>query len=126
MGQAMPRREITRIERIHWMLSEWAKWRLSESGEAKGYPHQTPIRRLLGGGLPSASIAEDEAEQIDRAVCRLMERCPDQATVLCLYYLESLTVEKVQRRTKQSYQTTARLLLQAQTAIDWILYPAQK
>lgn len=118
MGQAM-----AQTTQVQWLLAEWARWRKIESGEAKGYPSQTPFRRLLGSSLPSAAIDTEQAERVDRAVCRLMSRCEDQGTVLVLYYLEGMPLYRVRARINESYETTARLLASAETAIDYIMHP---
>lgn len=103
------------------LLAEWARWHYYRSGEVRGYPHEVPFYRLFrAGGIREALVTDEEAERIDRAVAKLSARCPDQAAVLKLYYLEGMTIQTIARKT--GYRTrAAQLLRQAETAIEWIL-----
>lgn len=108
---------------VQWLLVSWAHWRKTSAWDAKGYPHQTPFRALLGGSISSVMIDDEQAEKVDKAVCRVVERCHDMGEVLVLYYLEGKTVSWIARRVKKSSERTRRLLAQGETAVDYILNP---
>jgi DNA-directed RNA polymerase specialized sigma24 family protein len=113
----------TETTAVQWKLVEWARWRHAGAGVNIGYPTQTPFRRLLGGSVATAMIADEEGEKIDRAVSRLLDRCRDQGEVLVLYYVEGMTVQTVARKQRLSYEHARRLLAQAETAIDYMITP---
>lgn len=115
-----PRTEQTAVQ---WLLVEWAHWRHTQSTDAKGYPHQTPFRALLGGSISGVTIDDESAERVDKAVCRVVERCPDMGEVLILYYLERKTVSRIARHVKKTSEHARRLLAQGETAVDYILNP---
>jgi hypothetical protein len=111
------------------LLSEWAKWRHYQSGEVRGYPTAIPTERLRGSSVSSALIMDSQAEVVDRAVAKLAARCPDQGTVLKLYYLERPNLGWVGDRVTDQYgrrigrQAATVKLRQAESAIEWILEP---
>lgn len=104
------------------LLAEWAKWRYYQSGEVKGFPHEVPFYRLFrGASVGGPVITDDQAEKVDSAVSRLMQRCPDQGSVLALYYLESMPPLKIGKRLDYGETRVRELLKQAENAIEWIL-----
>jgi len=108
---------------VQWLLVSWAHWRRTQATDAKGYPHQTPFRALLGGSIGTPGIDDESAEKVDKAVCRVRERCPDMGEVLILYYLEGKTVSRIARHVSKSSEHARRLLAQGETAVDYILNP---
>lgn len=107
-------------------LSEWARWRLIQSGEVRGYPPETPFNRLRGSSVRSVLITDSTAEDVDAAVSKLIKRCPQQGKILALYYLERMTLATIARKEKMS-ETVARYELRAaRNAIEWILESAGK
>jgi hypothetical protein len=118
MGRAAMKVETTKTQ---WELREWAKWHRKKFTGAKGYPNQTPFRRLLGGSIPEPQIEDERVERIDEAVCVLMRRNQLQGTVLVLYYVEELIVYNVACRLALSQERAGRVLAQAETAIEYIL-----
>jgi len=115
--------ESTYSRAVRGLLTEWAIWHHYQSGEVKGYPTRTPFDRMRGGGARSALIADIDAEKVDRAVARLDQRCPDQAGVLKLYYLEGMSIDTIRVKLRISRPDATQTLRQAETAVEWILDP---
>lgn len=111
-------------KQVQWLLTEWGRWRLIESGAAKGFPNQTPERRLLGGSLPTPAIEDEEAEKVDSAVRRLLTRDENQGKAIVFYYLEFMTLQKVARTMNLTYYEARGLLSRGETAVGYILDPA--
>ena len=108
---------------IQWRLTEWARWSKQKVPGAKGYPSQTPFRRLLGSSVSSAQISDEEGDRIEAAVKRLGERSEEQHRVLVCYYKDRCSVAAIKRLVGCSYDKTRRLLAQSETAIEYMLDP---
>ncbi len=78
------------------LLMEWARWKWYQSGEVRGYAREVPFYRLMrGASVGGPVITDDQAERVDRAVSRLSQRCPDQAEVIRMYYLDGVPPAKM-------------------------------
>jgi Phage antitermination protein Q len=104
------------------LLEQWARWRHLNSGEVRGYPREVPFYRMMRGtAISQPYITDVMGEQVDGAVTRLCNRCPDQGEAVKLRYLEGHSPGKIGRQIGVG-ETKARDLLRCGViAIEWIL-----
>lgn len=112
------------------LLDQWGDW--ARQSDGLGYPRIEPHERACRGStVPSLSISDDAACEVDAAVTMLKRREPLFAAVLRLYYIDcrrnlSLVARHMSSPTDRVSRETARLRLhQARIAMEYILFPAE-
>lgn len=63
-----------------WLLTQWVRW--NRYGEGSG----TLLGSLVGGGLPSPVISDDEALAINTILGEMLARMPERANATLIFY----------------------------------------
>jgi len=78
-----------------------------------GYPHSTPERKLLGGGIGCEGLSDDEAQHIDR-VLGVLKREEPRAYKVCLWvHRDGRSLRQLQIHGRGDRKVNARLLSEA-------------
>jgi len=78
------------------LLEEWALWSRINTGSKVGYPSSCPF--VFKKGDSHLAITDDEAQEIDAAVARLVMRDKEMGKVLKLYYFSNSNASLVARK----------------------------
>lgn len=92
-------------------------WASSHDPADITFPHQTPVRELRGGGIGSEGLSDDEALQIDYALCLLKEDDPGAMTLIRLYHRDRRSFRWLERRHFGKRKDLSRQLSEAHVAI---------
>ena len=79
------------------LLTEYYAWERINKPGAKGYPPETPFRRIMGmqDGLKSIHITDDLAIVVDGVLARLRDRYKNEWEAVQCYYSSNGNVSKV-------------------------------
>jgi DNA-directed RNA polymerase specialized sigma24 family protein len=108
------------------ILTAWGTWSRVNSGEVRGYPHQTPERRLYslpGQTARPISLSDDAGWRVDRAVSKLGERFPDEHAALTLWYIDRLPISEIARRLNAGDTKAREVLRCGENAVELLLDP---
>jgi hypothetical protein len=90
------------------LLRQYFAWAAMQDPADLTYPHIDPVRRLLGSSLPSLHISDDEAQHIDRALCRLKADNADAHQLIIKVYRQHRTLRWLEARGEGERKTLAR------------------
>ncbi|CAM3536813.1 Phage antitermination protein Q [Vibrio aerogenes CECT 7868] len=107
----------TIIHTTDWLIEQWVCWIRHNREGVAGYASCSPFTRLLGNGLPSPMISEEDAMLVDRAIARLNQRDPQMAKALTLYFFAGGNISYVARQMNFD-RRQATILVKSGTA--WI------
>jgi len=80
------------------LLEEWALWSRINAGSKVGYPSSCPF--VFKKGSSHLAIMDEEAQEVDAAVARLIKRDEEMGQVLKLYYFNNNNASLVARKMK--------------------------
>lgn len=90
------------------LLRQYFAWAATQDPADLTYPHIDPVRRLLGSSVRSLSISDDEAQYIDRALCRLKEDNAEAHRLIVKVYRDHRTLRWLEARGEGERKTLAR------------------
>jgi len=79
-------------------LRMYYAWASAQDPADIGYPHTTPVREIRGGGIGSEGLSDEEALQIDRALCDLKDDDPEALKVVRLYHRDRRSFRWMEKR----------------------------
>lgn len=88
-------------------------WAAQQDPSDLTYPHQTPERKLLGGGIGCEGLSDDDAGHIDRVLCRLKRENPDAYSVCLKVYRDGRSFRQLSKQGHGSRNTLGQLLAEA-------------
>lgn len=91
-------------------LDLYYAWSRVSSPSDIGYPHQDPVRRLRGSGVGAEGLSDEEAEQMNRALCMLREEDPDGFRLVELVHGKRRTLRQLELHGKGDRRRLARQL----------------
>ena len=97
------------------LLEEWAIRSRINTGSKVGYPSSCPF--VIKQGSSHLAITDEEAQQIDAAVARLIHQDKEMGEVLRLHYFNSCNVSLTARK-KRIDRKRAYVLIQS--GIAWV------
>lgn len=101
---------MTVDERTINLLQNWWEWSRVNSGMPRGYSRRS-------GGGPAPQISDDAAMEVEKTVCQLKKRMPDEEAALLAFLRCGGNIAETARRLRIS-TNTARLRIQ--TALAWL------
>ncbi len=114
---------VSEVPAIQDLLYEWGRWHHS-SGIHLGYPSEATFHRMSRHGratVKAASISDDEALGVDKAVSELRTRSEGldlRWEVLARTYLWHQSQSAIARHLRLSRHTVRDLLVQAEAWVD--------
>ena len=88
-------------------LQEWARWRWTGHGAAKGYQTRATFDRLRGSAVRNATIDDPAALLVDQAVSQLCREDAATGRCVCAYYLDRQAPHQIGERMGWSHQRAA-------------------
>ncbi|SHO57825.1 antiterminator Q family protein [Vibrio quintilis] len=107
----------TIIHTTDWLIEQWVHWLRHNREGVAGYASSSTFTRLLGNGLPSPGITDEDAMLVDGAIARLSQRNPQMAKALTLYFFAGGNISYVARQLNLD-RRQATILVKSGTA--WI------
>jgi len=98
-------------------LSRYYAWASVQDPSDITYPHETPYRRLLGAGISAAGLSDDEAMQIDRALCSLKDDDPEGMAIVRLVHRDRRSFRWLQARGYGDRKRLAQILAECHVFI---------
>lgn len=107
-----------REKEIEFLLLGWGKLRPNYEG-VKGYPTQTPYRRLEGGSIGSATIDDATALEIDKHLARVSLYDSDAIKFARLVFRDCIPLDDIHKRIKKYTPAKARSM--KKFIITWVM-----
>ncbi len=105
-----------------WLLEQWARWARANPCSTS-YPALTAFARLLGSTVPSLTITDKEAMQVDGAVARLNKRDEEMGRAVMLYYFGGCNMSRVARSMSINRKRASVLVNSGTAWVDAVLLP---
>lgn len=101
----------------------WGKWHRQGGGFRElWYPTQSAHDDIRArGGIPIASMADEEAMAIERAALALKQSDKERFTALAIYYIENVTERALAKRLRIGQTKAKQLLKSAEAFIEGVL-----
>lgn len=91
-------------------LRDYFIWASQQDPADLGFPHQTPFRRLLGTSVRSIGLSDEDAMEINRALCMLWHDDPECFDIIRLYYQDRRSFRWMERHGRGERKALARRL----------------
>ena len=92
------------------LIRQYYAWSSTQDPADIGYPHSDAVRRLRGGSVRSLLISDEEAEHVNRALCRLQEDAPDVYLIVRKHYRDRRTILWMEKRGMGGRKRLAKML----------------
>lgn len=102
-------------------LDLYYAWSRVSSPSDIGYPHQDPVRRLRGSGVGAEGLSDEEAQELDRALCMLRKEDPAGYLLVELVHKKGRTFRQLEAHGRGNRRRLARQLSAAHAFISGVI-----
>jgi hypothetical protein len=106
---------------IHHDLDRFFAWSRVEDPSDLDYPHCTPVRRLLGSGIGAEPLSDEEAGQVDRALCLLKAEDPEGYRLILRVHRDCRTLRQLEAKGEGERKRNARVLSSAHAFLRGVM-----
>lgn len=108
-------------ENMDLTLTRYFAWARADDPSNIGYPHCTPVRRLLGSGISAEPLSDEEAGQVDRALCLLRAGDPEGYRLILRVHRDFRTLRQLEAKGEGERKRNARILSSAHAFLRGVM-----